>query len=575
MTALVACTLTQGEEYVNLCIDRTNTGVVSEVAEWLNDCHERHTQCRNLGWSRKNPSNLVHLNSNGEDLRLVETSYLDLVPYAVVSYTWGDELATEDERQQIKGAATKDPNIGQRRKSFPMSELPQTIKDAMRLALSLNLQYVWVDDIFIPPNADCNEEASKMHEVYGNAYITLATCSSTKATEGIPSLREAWRYEVNPCRLFSGQWLANVSMTFDEVRTRSPLFTRAWTLQEESLSTRTLYICGQRLYWSCSVSQLGEEGHNTDHQSLSGSGNDSRLREPQSFLQARFKQNVEDLHEQWLELVRTYAKRDIFRSSDRFPAIGGLAAQYLEPFTDENGDVKKQEYLAGLWRLTIHEDIAWSVQAPKIPRFRLQSVAPTWSWASLPVSLDIVTQKVGKSTEDFLLLEEPNLSIEGQSDRCSDVVMRGSCIRSIKVCGRVRPLLSKFSAKKEWSSIVSKHGSQGEFDFSSCLSEFVYARNASTGRVVAYEPHKQEVVAQLDYLFPEKGPWDPMDLLSDRDLKKLVCLEVGQSSMLLLRKDRKKQREKDDIWKYQRVGICNSTRESFFVAAPVEIMYLV
>ena len=86
-----------------------------------------------------------------------------------------------------------------------------------------------------------------MDEVYGNSYVTLAVCSSTKATEQIPYFREAWKYKTSACRLYSGHWLANVDMPLNELRLRSTWSTRAWTLQEERLSPRMLYVCGQRM----------------------------------------------------------------------------------------------------------------------------------------------------------------------------------------------------------------------------------------------------------------------------------------------------------------------------------------
>ncbi|MCJ1437644.1 hypothetical protein MMC27_007031 [Xylographa pallens] len=512
-------------------------------------------------------------------LRLVEGSKLDHVRYVAVSYTWGVELATKDERAIIKAAATKENNSQKRREGFPMAGLPDTILDAIRLTLSLGLEYIWIDDICIVPPVDWNEEASKMDEVYGNSYVTLATCSSMKATEQIPYFREAWRYKTGACRLYSGHWLANIDMPLNEIRLRSHLFTRAWTLQEERLTPRMLYVCSQRMYWSCSVSQHIETGQHGGLQQLQGPDRFAWMRHPQAFLRACRRQDLAALHEQWLELVQAYVKRNIFDSADRFPAIMGLAVQYLGPYTDENEEVRGQEYLAGLWRHTFAHDLSWSVQAPGVPGSRLDSVAPTWSWASMPVCSDIATQNIIEPTSGFALLENWWLGSSGDLYKAPKVVKRGAEIKSVTVRGRSRRLLAKASTKREWSSIVPWQNAKGAFDFSGCISEFIHAQNLSTSQLVVYEPHKQEVVAQLDYLLPEKGSWDSPDFSSGSDLRELTCLQIGRSSMLLLRQYQTQggyeYQDEDSSSKYQRVGICNSVHNSFFVAAPLKTIVLV
>jgi len=577
--AELSCTRQQGTPPVNLFAERTHSAVNAEVNGWLRICHETHTECRNLGRSRRNPTNLISINPTSGMLRLIEGSKFDHIPYVALSYTWGVELATEDEKANIKAAATKEKNSHQRREGFPMAGLPGTILDAIRLTLSLGLRYIWIDDICIVPPVDWNEEASKMDEVYGNSYVTLATCSSMKATEQIPYFREAWRYKTGACRLYSGHWLANVDMPLNEIRLRSNLFTRAWTLQEERLTPRMLYVCGQRMYWSCSVSQQVETGQNGGLPRLQGPDKFAWMRHPQSFLRACRRQDMAALHGQWLELVKAYVKRNIFNSSDRFPAIMGLAVQYLGPYTDENEEVRGQEYLAGLWRHTFAQDLSWSVQAPGAPERRLDSVAPTWSWASLPVCSDITTQNMVEPMSDFALLEDSRLGSGGDSDKASKLVKRGAEIKSVAVRGRFRRLLAKASTGGEWSSIVPWHNAKGEFDFSGCISEFIHAQNLSTGQIVAYEPHKQEVVAQLDYLLPEKGYWDSPNVFSGSDLKELACLQIGRSSMLLLRQYRTQggygYQDEHSSSEYQRVGICNSVHNSFFVAAPLETIVLV
>jgi hypothetical protein len=78
-----------------------------------------------------------------------------------------------------------------------------------------------------------------MHKVYSNALFTLCACATRQATENLIDQREAWTKIMEPCRL-GGQFLTTTDMSLNELRLRSPLADRAWTLQEERLSPRML-----------------------------------------------------------------------------------------------------------------------------------------------------------------------------------------------------------------------------------------------------------------------------------------------------------------------------------------------
>ena len=592
--ATVSCTLEQGKGPVNLDGGCTNDAIVEESKKWLADCHNpkgSHTLCKNLSWSRRNPSNLVEIRSRTGDVRLVETSKAALVKYAALSYTWGDNLAkSEAEKALVKShKTTKDlkdykgniikeggGNLKERRKSFSTSQLPQTIRDVIKLTWDLGMRYIWIDAICILPGVDWNHEASKMHEVYGNAHVTLAICSSEMTTDGLLSTRQAWQYRRDVCQLYSGHWLSNVDMRLDEIRLQSPLFTRAWTLQEERLSPRMIYVSGQRMYWSCSHSQHTEVGHYSPQRLLEGPDN-SGMRRPQEFLATRRNQDVKGLHEQWLELVKAYAKRDLVESTDRFPAFSGLAVRYISLY-EEQGLVRGEEYLAGLWRQTFAQGLAWSSEVAKPPSHNQWSIAPRWSWASVPLCSDIITQPDFEPVSEFELLEKPNMGKKGQSDYSLEVVKRGASVKSVKVRGRLRRLLRQRSVRKDWEVIQAKNGQKDVFDFSSCIDELVHSRNLKTGRIVAYEPHNKEIVGQLDYLFSESGN-DPWHIISDSDMKKLYCLQIAESSMLLLMRDMVADggcaEGREAVGMYRRVGICHKVRKLFFASAELKTLALI
>ena len=90
--------------------------------------------------------------------------------------------------------------------------------------------------------------------------------------------------------------------------------------------------------------------------------------------------------------------------------------------------------------------------------------------------------------------------------------------------------------RKDWEVDQAESGQKDMFDFSSYIAELVHKKKLKTGRIVASESHKPEIVGQLDYLFSENGN-DPRHINSDSDMKRVYCLQIGKPSMLLLMKD--------------------------------------
>lgn len=528
---------------------------LNEAKKWIEDCHEAHIDCNNLPWSNKNPSRLVHILPDLNSVQLVDALLIGQVSYTALSYAWGGERSAQ------RWSDHNEP--------FQLSKLPATIQHAIQVTKKLDISYIWIDALCINQSVSLSwkEESSKMHKVYGNAHVTLCACSSEKSTDGLFHFREAWEFVSEPCRL-DQYWLANFDMALDEVRTKAHMFSRAWTLQEARLSPRILYLCGQRLYWSCVTSQHTELGSQVENnpprrRPYEDLHSTKSLRYPQEFLQTRYKGKEELLHQQWLEIVQDYTRRDMDKVTDRFPAISGLAAQYLVPFCS-NEKVKREEYLAGLWRQTFAQDLAWSVQgAGRL--IRNTAPAPSWSWASLPLRTVIKMQDDFIGTETFALLEKSGLG-QGQDDNTLQVAMRGAEIKSVKVCGLLRQFVDDVSHWVNWSAIQNTNGKEGRYNLAKYLAESVHSVNEN-GNILVYEPHMQPLIGQLDYLLTqgEKQGW----------IKDLYCLKIGEASMLLLKKVEMIEKEGTVLQGYRRAGISTGFRGGFFPNGEAELQTLV
>lgn len=558
--ARVQCSKTNSLGFTNL---EPKFGL-TEAKNWIKDCHEKHIDCANLPWSDKNPSRLVHIFPDLKSVQLVDALLMGQVSYTALSYAWGDEVSKED--------------WSNHNGPFQLSKLPATIQHAIEVTKKLEISYIWIDALCINQSSPSSwkQESSKMHEVYGNAHVTLCACSSEKSTDGLFHFRDAWEFISEPCRL-DQFWLANFDMALDEVRTKTHMFSRAWTLQEERLSPRILYLCGQRLYWSCVTSQHSELGQAVGNNPLrrrpyEDANSTKSLRHPQEFLKTRYQGKEALLHQQWLEIVQDYSRRDIKNVTDRFLAISGLAAQYLVPFCS-NGKVKREEYLAGLWRQTFAHDLAWSVQgARKVCNSLCKTAAPapSWSWASLPLPTAITMQDDFVGTNNFALLEKSGLGQGQADDDTLQVTMRGADTKSVKVCGLLRPLVDDGSRWVAWSTIQGTNGKkeEGSYNLGRYLAESVHSVNKINGKILVYEPHMQPIIGQLDYLFPENDE-------ENRCLKDLYCLKIGEASMLLLKKAEMIEKEDILLQGYCRAGFSTAFREGFFANGEADLQDLV
>ena len=573
-TATVSCMHENIVASSTLTRDSSIPMIFNQIKHWLADCDKYHNECGNLRWSSKNPTYLIQILRNSDTVKLIESREIGLLDYTALSYSWGDKKAMgPDEWERIRGNKTGKGNLQGRRQPFLRSQLSETIRDAISLTESLGIEYIWVDAVCIPPDVDWNEEANRMHEVYGNAYLTLCACSTERATDRLFRAREAWLYHAIPCNL-SDQWLVNFDMSLNEVRVHAPVFSRGWTLQEERLSRRILYWCGQRMYWSCSKSQeLELSTRKNEPRLLPEDGNFTKcLDPPQTFLKICRIGDKNRLHQEWLDLVQAYTLRNIYDTkNDRFPALSGLAVKYLQSkrsYTNHEGTVKREEYLAGLWRGSLTGDLAWSVVEAKDSKDNLRQVAPTWSWASLPTCTRTSMQHDFKDAAKFHLLEVllPECHPDKETD-VLDIIRRGAEVKSVKVCGRLRRFVSHDSQKKPWSAIQWRNGTEGQYDFRNWIDQQVHSRNLRNGKVLAYEAHKQEVVGQLDYLTTSNEGLGRQHCVLDAAEEDLYCLEIGESAMLLLEKD-----HEDST--FRRSGVSRGYRPNFFDEAQVEELVL-
>lgn len=270
--------------------------------------------------------------------------------------------------------------------------MPRTFRDAIHFTRRLGIRFIWIDSICIiqDDETDWREQSAAMASIYQNAYLTLCATSSLSDDDGCYShLRpdyvvrkmtmvkeDRMKYDVY-FRVFSRttrrrQHLPDwdrASMGYS--RQKFPLMTRAWAYQERLISPRLLHFTSGELMWECSELRSCECTPTEERRSPFFRYHS----EKKNHSEALTHHNPGDIQRQWWKMVEDYSSLDLSFEKDKLPALSGVAKQIQSSRKDD-------EYLAGLWKNTLIDDLRWYAvhgegKRPMVWR------APTWSWASV------------------------------------------------------------------------------------------------------------------------------------------------------------------------------------------------
>ena len=318
--------------------------------KWLDGCLETHESCKSTEDCQL-PTRLIDLGST--PIRLVQSSNLTTKPrYATLSHCWG----THDFYK------LKQDNLKDFMSVIPEKKLTKTFQDAMFIARSLGIRYLWIDSLCIIQGCDMDwrTESALMSSVYGGSTITIAAAGATDGTKGCFLKPPSFISKVHLKLTTDEVWDFAPSMFYSSV-VQSPLACRAWAVQERFISPRTLHFSKTGLFWECRHCDASEpfpEGSPAfEHEHV-------------------FHRDRKPISEIWDTIISLYTGSMLTFASDKMVAFSGLAQMAFE----ENAD----QYLAGLWRKDIELQLLWVQQYPGrrlLPGSKYR--APSWSWASV------------------------------------------------------------------------------------------------------------------------------------------------------------------------------------------------
>ncbi len=281
--------------------------------------------------------------------------------------------------------------------AIPLEILPKTFLEAIQIARHLGLDYIWIDRLCIIQNDkdDWQKEASMMSSVYGGSTINIAASSARDSTEGC-FLKPANFVGGFRARVTEGgqQRVVDFRTDYDYDRSthETQLGTRAWALQEKILSPRTVHFSDRGAFWECRTTIASE--HLPD-------GYPVYL----VFLLVRRTREFADMwcESMWCDIVRLYSAANLTFGKDKLPALSGIARLCH----NQTGD----QYLAGLWRSKILEQLCWIRLQPPVQRPPWR--APTWTWASIDGRVNWNTTQTGVLEATHIHVVDASIKIDG------------------------------------------------------------------------------------------------------------------------------------------------------------------
>lgn len=372
-----------------------------KVHAWLQNCKNEHPGCGKFAAPGFLPTRLIDVGGLPEfqDPVLVATQKFNsstAISYATLSHCWGSTVHLK----------TTSATLDEHERSIPFSTLNRTFRDAIEVTRSLGLQYLWIDSLCIIQDSedDWAKEASQMAAIYKNGFVCIAACSACDGDQGFLNVRSL------PCEVTSGTNPARAFwMRLPAIRPATERFShladRAWCFQEEILAPRTLYYSKDQVCFKCHSCSYQSEEDELDMKATFSENYTSTSphlflpKIQKGFVAPHYTSALSQATKVWHDLVEEYSTLKLTYSTDKLPAIAGLAAEF--------GKARGADYLAGLWKHDIPQGLCWQLGGNERRPTRASDgfMAPSWSWASQASSITYCTSSWRQTIWDAKLLE--------------------------------------------------------------------------------------------------------------------------------------------------------------------------
>lgn len=374
-----------------------------QIKSWIADCGRKHRLCPLIVEAPPDlPTRVLRITKHDGrcDVHLHQAVEKEKARYAALSHCWGES----------QPLTTTKGTLVEHTKGIAWADLPKIFKDAVQATNALDIEYLWIDSLCIiqDDEEDWRKESANMKNIFGFSHVTLAAADHDARTKGFSVFERDEEIAHSKC-------MAGVVADQEA----SPMFTRAWIFQERLLASRILYLFHEEVVFECSnqiqcqcsgvrnitptvtdpyenwgvvrdkapaYSELKYRFTEANVEKfgkrlrLLGSGNVNSERDLWPILST--EENIRML-QMWEEMVALYTKRAITKSSDRLPALSGIAGAFGS--TGAHGI-----YHSGLWETWLMRQMLWFVK-PSIHDCWIPEpldpeetpLAPSWSWAKM------------------------------------------------------------------------------------------------------------------------------------------------------------------------------------------------
>jgi hypothetical protein len=228
-----------------------------------------------------------------------------------------------------------------------MDAIPQTIFDAISVAKSIPVDYLWVDALCILQDSKKDKviELAKMKDIYRNSLVTIVAANAEDVSSGFLQPRSGSSTVNEDCRLWTHRrtgtdgtsklpWIVPFRMQSEVFGTMALRCVGCETEYEESkeiINARALVYASHTLQWRCRAGtrNLGDSLHQHKHESETFQALDRPTSTPREAIL------------RWLRIVERYGPRKVSLPSDKLPAIAGIANEFF--------DSLGPHYYAGIW----------------------------------------------------------------------------------------------------------------------------------------------------------------------------------------------------------------------------------
>lgn len=444
---------------------------------------------------------------------------------------------------------------------FDLAAIPKTYTDAITMTRNLRIQFLWIDSFCIiqDDREDWATESQKMGDIYEKAYCNIAATGVKDGKTGFLDIRKEEPIYVRvPAADQQADYFyftSQANSDFEAYVNQVKLNTRGWVIQERVLSRRTIHFAMDMWYWECGECIISEDGWQHDTQDASSDSTISLrhtldgsvtaigkvFRHDESSDAEEHQKELTSIQTEvlWVQILRAYSKCDLTFSSDKLPALQGLANRFkgLTPLP----------YVFGHW-IQAHKSLPlslmWFAATDGGLDFPADKLAPSWSCIK------------GNGAVEFHDTRgtTPCTRMDRIDGTFSSILLRG-CVRAGILAlpngdgppGRPTFYSLSYKSKTQYGTFTNTLGSARFDDAADVPKEITL--------LLAYEklPSQNWSNAQKDQL-----------ALVLREVNDIESQDIDVV-----------QEKKKDVRRYKRIGIVNVNNHNFFDRVPFSSLIIV